>query len=98
MKDTTTGTVRSDIAWALPDRISIHGLDLCGEIVGEAAREAAGGGRGDAVGLGVSAVRLRAAAARRERRVLALLSSKAGFGSPFGAVRPSTPLTLLPQT
>jgi citrate synthase len=35
MKDTTTGTVRSDIAWALPDRISIHGLDLCSEIVGK---------------------------------------------------------------
>jgi citrate synthase len=29
------GEVRSDIAWATPTRISIHGLDLCNEIVGK---------------------------------------------------------------
>ena len=30
-----TGSVKSDIAWATPDRITIHGLDLCRDIVGK---------------------------------------------------------------
>lgn len=29
------GDIRSDIAWATPSRISVHGLDLCNEIVGK---------------------------------------------------------------
>lgn len=29
------GDIRSDIAWATPTRISVHGLDLCNEIVGK---------------------------------------------------------------
>ena len=29
------GDIRSDIAWATPTKISVHGLDLCTEIVGK---------------------------------------------------------------
>ena len=29
------GEVKSDIAWATPAKVVIHGLDLCDEIVGK---------------------------------------------------------------